>query len=150
MMAHIICIAVALKNGLGTSPALAPPKSHAVRSQAIAGPATMAAYMFLLVALAFAKSSTVMFIQRILSRDLRRLYVTCYALIAVYCLWAIGSMAAIGVGCDAGLFTSDDMDTSCGGQVSLFYRLQPYRELTRCRAANGLQSQRLTQSQSFR
>lgn len=78
----------------------------------------LAAYMFLIVSLALAKSSTVMFIHRILSKDLVKLSVTCYVSLAVFLVWSIGSMAAVGTGCVAGVFMSSDMNTDCGGQVS--------------------------------
>ena len=74
--------------------------------------------MFLIVALALAKSSTAMFIHRILSKELRKLSITCYVSLVVFFLWSIGSMAAIGTGCSAGTFMSEDMNSNCGGQVS--------------------------------
>lgn len=117
MMAHVACTIVALKSGLGTSPGLAP-QDTALSTDQRAGTSTLTAYMFLIVSLALAKSSTVMFIYRILSKDLKKLSIACYVSLAMFLLWAIGSMAALGTGCVAGAFMSEDMKSNCGGQVS--------------------------------
>jgi len=116
MLAHVACTIVALKNGLGTSPALAPQDTTLVKSQR-AGKSMLAAYMFFLISLACAKSSTVMFIQRILSQDLKKLSAACYFSLAVFALWSVGSMAAVGADCVASTFMSEDMHSSCSGQV---------------------------------
>jgi hypothetical protein len=117
MVAHVACTIVALKNGLGTSPGLAP-QNTTLPTGKRSGTSIMAAYMFLIVSLALAKSSTVMLIHRILSKDLKKLSAACYVSLAVFLLWSIGSMAAVGTGCVAGAFMSEDMNTQCGGQVS--------------------------------
>lgn len=115
MVAHVIAVAVALKNGLGTS-------SSAIIQQDIhgdlntAGSATLAAYMLLIVALALAKGSTIMFVQRILSRDLRQLYVICYVLLAVFAAWAVGSMVALGAHCEGTGYVTESMAIRCGNQ----------------------------------
>jgi hypothetical protein len=62
MIAHVISVVVALKNGLGTSPALAARIDNS-DDLAKAGSATLAAYMLLIVALALAKGSTIMFVE---------------------------------------------------------------------------------------
>lgn len=118
MIAHVACLIVALKNGLGTSPGLAP-QGTIVTSNQKAGTSTLAAYMFLLISLALAKSSTVMFIQRILSRNLKKLSLACYAALVVFALWSIGSMAAVGADCAVITFMSDGMNSDCGNQVSV-------------------------------
>ena len=123
MMAHVICLIIALKKGLGTSISLSSDESGLDKEEGTVGISAMTAYMFFLVALALAKSSTIMFIQRILSRDLKKLYMACYASIVVFALWAIGSMSAVGAGCDASTFMSEDMNSACGGQVG---RVLPY------------------------
>ncbi|KAM0721383.1 hypothetical protein Q7P37_002307 [Cladosporium fusiforme] len=111
-MAHSISVFVALKNGLGTSPIDGMQRNDTTNGQGVARNSTIAAYMFLLVALALAKSSTIMFIQRLLSRDMKPLLITCYAAIVVFALWAIGSMIglATGPGCVVDSFISN---TSC-------------------------------------
>jgi hypothetical protein len=117
MTAHVACAIVALKNGLGTSPGLAPGNTSLPVNQR-SGTSILAAYMFLIVSLTLAKSSTVMFIHRILSKDHRKLSIACYISLAVFLFWSIGSMVAVGTGCVAGAFMSEDMNANCGGQVS--------------------------------
>lgn len=115
MIAHVIAVAVALKNGLGTSLS-AGVQRDGHDDLKTAGSATLAAYLLLIVALALAKGSTIMFVQRILSRDLRQLYLTCYALLAVFALWAVGSMIALGVDCDSSGYVTENMAVMCGNQ----------------------------------
>lgn len=116
MLAHVACTIVALKNGLGTSPELAPQDTTLFKNQR-AGTSMLVAYMFSLMSLACAKGSTVMFIQRILSQDLKKLSVACYFSLAVFLLWSVGSMAAVGADCVASTFMSEDMHSKCSGQV---------------------------------
>jgi uncharacterized membrane protein len=115
MLAHVVCLIVGLKNGLGTSPSSAIDQQKPV-DMATAGSATLAAHMLLIVALALAKGSTIMFVQRILSRDLRRLYLVCYALLAIFAVWAIGSMVALGVDCEGTGYVAENMAAACGQQ----------------------------------
>lgn len=86
MMAHVACTIVALKNGLGASPGLAL-QTTALPADQISGTSAMAACMFLIVSLGLAKCLTVMFIQRILSKDLKKLSIACYVSLAVFLLW---------------------------------------------------------------
>jgi hypothetical protein len=115
MLAHVISLVVGLKNGLGTSPPSAIEQEDP-GSLETAGSATLAAHMLLIIALALAKGSTIMFVQRILSRDLRQLYLTCYALLAVFAVWAIGSMIALGVDCEGTSYVAENMAAMCGHQ----------------------------------
>jgi len=115
MLAHVIALIVGLKNGLGTSPP-STSQQEDPGSLKTAGSATLAAHMLLIIALALAKGSTIMFVQRILSRDLRQLYLACYALLAVFTVWAIGSMVALGVDCEGAGYVSENMATVCGQQ----------------------------------
>ena len=117
MMAHVACTIVALKNGLGASPGLAL-QTTALPADQISGTSAMAACMFLIVSLGLAKCLTVMFIQRILSKDLKKLSIACYVSLAVFLLWSMGSMAATGTECVAGAFVSEDMNSKCSRQVS--------------------------------
>jgi hypothetical protein len=129
MIAHVISVVVALKNGLGTSPALAARIDNS-DDLAKAGSATLAAYMLLIVALALAKGSTIMFVQRILSRDLRQLYLVCYGLLAVFAFWAVGSMIALGVACEGSGYVSEDMVTVCGRQGTRWAIISAFDSLT--------------------
>lgn len=115
MLAHVVCLVVGLRNGLGTS---SPSATHedSPGNLETAGSATLAAHMLLVIALALAKGSTIMFVQRILSRDLRRLYVVCYVLLAVFAAWAIGSMIALGVDCEGTGYVAENMAAACGHQ----------------------------------
>lgn len=113
MLGHVISLVVGLKNGLGTS---LPSTSRDVDTMGIAGSATLAAYMLLIVALALAKCSTIMFVQRILSRDLRRLYLACYGILAIFISWGIGSMIILGVDCDGTGYVTQHIGVSCGKQ----------------------------------
>ena len=115
MLAHVIALIIGLENGLGTSP---PPtiQHDAPGNLETAGSATLAAHMLLIIALALAKGSTIMFVQRILSRDLRKLYLGCYALLAVFAVWAIGSMVALGVDCEGTSYVAENMAAVCGRQ----------------------------------
>jgi hypothetical protein len=115
MLAHVIALIVGLNNGLGTSPP-STSQEEDPGSLKTAGSATLAAHMLLIIALALAKGSTIMFVQRILSRDLRQLYLACYALLAVFTVWAIGSMVALGVDCESTSYVSENMATVCGKQ----------------------------------
>jgi hypothetical protein len=115
MLAHVVCLIVGLKNGLGTSPSFAIEQESPVDIKT-AGSATLAAHMLLIVALALAKGSTIMFVQRILSRDLRQLYLSCYALLAVLAVWAIGSMIALGASCEGSSYVAENMAAVCGQQ----------------------------------
>lgn len=112
MLAHVICLIVGLRNGLGTSST----EQDSPGNLETAGSATLAAHMLLVIALALAKGSTIMFVQRILSRDLRRLYLVCYALLAVFAVWAIGSMVALGVDCEGTSYVAENMAATCGQQ----------------------------------
>ena len=115
MLGHVISVIVGLKNGLGTSiPSTY--RDDGANTLAIAGSATLAAYMLLIVALALAKCSTIMFVQRILSRDLRQLYLGCYGILAVFMLWGIGSMIILGVDCDSTGYVTQHIAVSCGKQ----------------------------------
>jgi len=115
MLAHVISVIVGLKNGLGTSPPSAIQQDSSSNLET-AGSATLAAHMLLIVALALAKGSTIMFVQRILSRDLRQLYLACYALLVVFALWALGSMLALGVECEGTGYVAENMAAVCGQQ----------------------------------
>ena len=115
MLAHVVCLVVGLRHGLGTS-SLSAPQQDSHGDLETAGSATLAAHMLLVIALALAKGSTIMFVQRILSRDLRRLYVVCYVLLAVFAAWAIGSMIALGVDCEGTGYVAENMAAACGHQ----------------------------------
>jgi hypothetical protein len=129
MIAHVISVVVALNNGLGTSPSLVPKVEHSDNT-ATAGSATLAAYMLLIIALALAKCSTIMFVQRILSRDLRQLYLVCYGLLAVFALWAVGSMIALGVDCKGSHYVSEDIAAVCGHQGTRWAIISAFDSLT--------------------
>jgi hypothetical protein len=115
MLAHVVCLVVGLRSGLGTSSPSAT-EQDSPGNLGTAGSATLAAHMLLVVALALAKGSTIMFVQRILSRDLRQLYLACYALLAVFAVWAIGSMVALGVDCESASYVAENMAAACGQQ----------------------------------
>lgn len=113
-MAHATCVFVALKHGLGTSPQSELQQTRTPNERGIARSSTMAAYMFLFAALTLAKCSTIMFVQRLLSRDMKRLIITCLASMLVMGVWGIASMAAVGTGCDIISFVAN---ASCVGDV---------------------------------
>lgn len=115
MLAHVVCLIVGLKNGLGTSSSSAIQQDSQAKLET-AGSATLAAHMLLIIALALAKGSTIMFVRRILSRDLRQLYLACYALLIVFAVWAIGSMVALGVSCEGTSYVAENMAEACGQQ----------------------------------
>ena len=115
MVAHVIALTVGLRHGLGSSPPATIQQDNSSDSST-AGSATLAAYMLLIVALALAKGSTIMFVQRILSRDLRQLYLVCYALLAVFALWAIGSMISLGADCEGEGYAAESMAILCPSQ----------------------------------
>lgn len=129
MLAHVVCLIVGLKNGLGTSPSSAIEQESPVNIET-AGSATLAAHMLLIVALALAKGSTIMFVQRILSRDLRRLYLACYALLAVFAVWAIGSMVALSVDCESTSYVAENMAALCGQQGTIWAIISALDALT--------------------
>lgn len=115
MLAHVIAVIVGLKHGLGTSSS-ATIQQDSPSNLETAGSATLAAHMLLIIALALAKGSTIMFVQRILSRDLRQLYLACYALLAVFTLWAVASTIALGVDCEGSGYLAENMAAVCGRQ----------------------------------
>lgn len=114
-MLHSICVFVSLKHGLGTSPTAQVQEEKIAHDSSIAMNSVIAAYMFLLLALALAKSSTIMFVQRLLSRDMKPHHLACYSSFLAFAVWAVASMAAVGMSCGLGALVAN---ASCTGNVS--------------------------------
>lgn len=123
MFAHVIAVFVALKNGLGSSSAMQFDQPTDTAQVGTGGRATLAADMFFLMALALAKCSVILFIQRLLSRELKWLFLACYGLCVIFILWGIASMIALGAMCNGPEYVADGLLERCGDQVSLFAKI---------------------------
>lgn len=78
-----------------------------------------------IISLGFAKCSVLFFIQRLISRELRRLWSVTMILLGVVAVWTLGSVIALSVVCSSRSFVT--VASTCPGQVSpLFY---PYENI---------------------
>lgn len=111
-LAHIIAIFVSLKDGLGQ--ALPDHNTGSARSGARG---TFAAQLTFVLALCFAKCSVLYFVQRLLSRDLRKMWSMCYFLIGLVSIWGLASVIGLSAGCQSSTFIYSPEET-CPGQVS--------------------------------
>lgn len=117
MLAHVVTIVVALRQGLGSStePSSTTPT---IRSQdGAGGRAAFAANMLYIVTLALGKCSVAMFVQRLVSCGLKKLYYACYLLVAISSAWALGSMIGLGAHCYVQSYLAGDPNVECVGQV---------------------------------
>lgn len=117
MLAHVVTVFVALRHGLGGSAYSHPNAQEAWSQESSGGQATFAANLLSVVALALAKCSVAMFIQRLATGGLRKVFNSCYLLVALSVVWAIGSMIGLGSQCSVRDYIADDMSSRCGGQV---------------------------------
>nr|OQO17916.1 hypothetical protein B0A51_12471 [Rachicladosporium sp. CCFEE 5018] len=130
MLAQVIALFVALKNGLGSSSALHYDTPTDEAQIGTAGRATMAADMLLIIALALGKISVILFIQRLLSRDLRTLNLACYALCGVYAVWGLASVITIGAMCNGPEYVADGLEARCGDQSARWGGIAAFDVLT--------------------
>ncbi|OQO08166.1 hypothetical protein B0A48_06960 [Cryoendolithus antarcticus] len=130
MLAQVIALFVALKNGLGSSSALHYDTPTDGAQIGTAGRATMAADMLLIIALALGKVSVILFIQRLLSRDLRTLNLACYALCGVYAVWGLASIITIGAMCNGPEYVADGLEARCGDQSARWGGIAAFDVLT--------------------
>lgn len=131
---HVVSLMLALHNGLGSAPA----HTDISRSTYIhGGRATFAGAVFLLVALALAKCSVGIFMQRLLAQNLNVLYWTCFAMVAIFAAWGIGAVLGIGVGCDVNQYILNDAGNACGNQVRPAQQFRGVCALTTGRRRSG-------------
>jgi hypothetical protein len=149
-VAHVIALMVALHNGLGSVPshlASGLEKAYSLQSYERGSRATFASAVFLLISLALAKCSVVVFMQRLLARDSKKLYAACYVLVAVFAAWGLGSIIGISIGCDTNRYILDDATEVCGNQVEHLQHLLAYPALMSSSRESGGPSQPSTCSQ---
>jgi hypothetical protein len=119
---------VGLRHGLGSVPTeFTGPNLRTYSRDAYeeGGRATFSAACFLLFSLGAAKCSVVIFVQRLLARDSKRLHLACYVLCGIFVIWSLASVIGLGVNCDTSSYILDDAAHKCGNQAS------------RCSSAHG-------------
>ena len=79
--------------------------------------ATFTAMIFLILSLALAKSSLVLFITRLLALDSTKMRIACYTLVGIFTAWAVASIIAISVNYSPTSLIEDDSASRCGDQV---------------------------------
>ncbi|KAK4954574.1 hypothetical protein LTR10_008007 [Elasticomyces elasticus] len=136
VIAHITCLFIALKHGLGTvatqhaSTVPSTVQQYSLKSYHVGGKATFASAIFLIVALALAKCSVVLFMQRLLARDLKALNIACWVVIGVSLLWGVGSIIGISVGCQTSSYILDDAAERCGMQSTKWSAITAFDAVT--------------------
>ncbi|KAF2751775.1 hypothetical protein M011DRAFT_393108 [Sporormia fimetaria CBS 119925] len=112
---QVVPLFVAMKHGLGRSRELLDASSVEV-----AGKATFASQIFLILTLACAKGSVAALMLRLFTRDMkvtRKSWVLCHATIGLVIIWAIGSIVAVSVSCSPSAFIKDPRN-QCKNQVT--------------------------------
>ncbi|KAF2838844.1 hypothetical protein M501DRAFT_935163 [Patellaria atrata CBS 101060] len=85
---------VAISNGLGKSTAIVD-EIHATQI----GQAVFASQILLILSLGLAKSSVILLIRRVFTRDMKTFWFICNIIVGVSMAWAVGSIIAVSVGC---------------------------------------------------
>ncbi|KAK3720826.1 hypothetical protein LTR37_003489 [Vermiconidia calcicola] len=118
---HVVAIFAALKHGLGRVPGspFHPPGERTTAKlieYAAGGKAVFAALIFLVISLALAKISVVLFIRRLVTRNSHMLIKGSYLLHCVCALWGLASLITISVDCSPSWYITDYSARRCGAQ----------------------------------
>ncbi|KAK3699759.1 hypothetical protein LTR37_016268 [Vermiconidia calcicola] len=118
---HAVALFVALKHGLGSIPSDSGDLSSASNlpkhsGYALGGRASFAADILMILTLAAAKCSVVLFIMRLIARDQIRLLRGCYVLFGLIAAWAVAAIVAFSVDCAPNNFLTNASSSQCSGR----------------------------------